>query len=545
MTAETSWIVGSSPDCDIRVDSPTVSGRHCRLTQRGESYLLEDLQSTNGTFVGDERITGPRIISRGDPVSLGQDTSLPWPRVPISISVGRSPDNDVVIPFEAVSAHHARVERDAKGVLLVDLGSTNGTAINDPSNKITRAPLKPTDFVFLGTHRIAATDLLAALPDSPRQATTMPEKPRPEALSADSAAEPSHPRALAWPAAIRSGRSWLVGIALSIVVVVVLLGGSRLFRSRVTEMDEIATSAEALPLTPPQLDEPTDAGKSEPANAAPAEPSQPAKKNADAINSPAVVSAPPEDPWNQVLDKLRKAIFLLAVEDPKSRRTWPVTSACAIGENTLLTSGNMVTELARFKQEGWKLWAINEPSGIKLEIESLRVHIGYADPAGKPEERIFVDLGLVTVPARLSSLVQLASPAELAELELGFPLGCVGVEGVEHDVEPVTRFQSNEAELYRANVFDIDRLRPPPAPSLLIFAADLPIEPYGAALVNVQGKVCAVYAVSAESDGDVDLNLHYAPLIDGDLILGGSSTSSDLWVEPVVPKAETKPKSNE
>ena len=211
MTTETSWIVGSSPDCDIRVDGPTVSGRHCRLTQRGESYLLEDLQSTNGTFVGDERISGPRLVRRGDPVTLGQDISLPWPRVPISISVGRSPDNDVVIPFDAVSAHHVRVERDAKGVFLVDLGSTNGTAINDPSNKIIRAPLKPNDFIFLGTHRIAAAELLAALGDSVRDATTMPEKPRPDELdrepgSAVSAVPPSDSSAAQWPAAFRSGR---------------------------------------------------------------------------------------------------------------------------------------------------------------------------------------------------------------------------------------------------------------------------------------------------------------------------------------------------
>ena len=72
MTAR-SWIVGSLGDCDIRVENPAVSGRHCRLTQRGESFLLEDLQSTNGTFVDGQRIDSPRIVRRGDRVTLGQN----------------------------------------------------------------------------------------------------------------------------------------------------------------------------------------------------------------------------------------------------------------------------------------------------------------------------------------------------------------------------------------------------------------------------------------------------------------------------------------
>ena len=44
-----SWTIGSGPDCDLVVDRPVVSGRHCRLTRVGDGYLLEDLGSTNGT----------------------------------------------------------------------------------------------------------------------------------------------------------------------------------------------------------------------------------------------------------------------------------------------------------------------------------------------------------------------------------------------------------------------------------------------------------------------------------------------------------------
>ena len=171
--ATRSWVVGNAADCDIRVDSRTVSGKHCRLTERGETFLLEDLQSTNGTFVAGERITGPRIVRRGDPVMLGRNTPLPWPKAIVAITIGRRADNDVVIPLDAVSGEHARLEREGSRVFLVDLGSTNGTALNDPANKIKRAVLKPTDAVFLGTHRVSAADLLAALPATPHDATML------------------------------------------------------------------------------------------------------------------------------------------------------------------------------------------------------------------------------------------------------------------------------------------------------------------------------------------------------------------------------------
>src|SRR2546423_365606 len=100
MMAERSWTVGSLPDCDIRVENSAVSGNHCRLTQRGESLLIEDLNSTNGTFVAGERMTGPRLVRRGDPVTLGRNLPLPWPPIVRSITIGRLPDNDIVMPLD-------------------------------------------------------------------------------------------------------------------------------------------------------------------------------------------------------------------------------------------------------------------------------------------------------------------------------------------------------------------------------------------------------------------------------------------------------------
>src|SRR5208337_4912177 len=50
--------IGSRPDCDLVVNVPSVSGHHCRLTRDENGFVLEDLNSTNGTFVYGERIRG-------------------------------------------------------------------------------------------------------------------------------------------------------------------------------------------------------------------------------------------------------------------------------------------------------------------------------------------------------------------------------------------------------------------------------------------------------------------------------------------------------
>ena len=47
-----------------------------------------------------------------------------------AVSVGRDQDDDVVVPSDGASRHHARFERAGAEVRVVDLGSTNGTRVN-------------------------------------------------------------------------------------------------------------------------------------------------------------------------------------------------------------------------------------------------------------------------------------------------------------------------------------------------------------------------------------------------------------------------------
>ncbi len=74
-----SWVIGSSPVCDVVVDSPLASGRHCELTQTPERLVLNDLGSTNGTYVNGVKINGTVHLKAGDSVTLGRTVPLPWP----------------------------------------------------------------------------------------------------------------------------------------------------------------------------------------------------------------------------------------------------------------------------------------------------------------------------------------------------------------------------------------------------------------------------------------------------------------------------------
>jgi len=217
------WLIGTAPDCDVRIGDPTVSGRHCRLTRQRDGFLLEDLRSKNGTFIAGEAITAPQVVQRGDVVLLGTRTALPWAEIPEVVTIGRADDNDVVIPLDAVSARHARLERRGTHVSIVDLGSTNGTAVNDLLRKQRQAAVHPGDFVFLGTHRIAADELLAVLPgerESPQ--TIVGSPPREEPVESPDA----QPRD-DWFASFRSARSWAIGIVASVLVAVMLVVANR------------------------------------------------------------------------------------------------------------------------------------------------------------------------------------------------------------------------------------------------------------------------------------------------------------------------------
>jgi hypothetical protein len=70
--------IGRDITNDIVINDPEVSRHHCRLTQGGGGYTIEDLGSTNGTFVNGQRLTGARPLSHGDMLGLGETVTLAY-----------------------------------------------------------------------------------------------------------------------------------------------------------------------------------------------------------------------------------------------------------------------------------------------------------------------------------------------------------------------------------------------------------------------------------------------------------------------------------
>ncbi len=60
----------------ITINDAEVSRRHARMELRGAAYVIQDLGSTNGTFVNGTRISGMQVLNPGDTVSFGQGIVL-------------------------------------------------------------------------------------------------------------------------------------------------------------------------------------------------------------------------------------------------------------------------------------------------------------------------------------------------------------------------------------------------------------------------------------------------------------------------------------
>jgi hypothetical protein len=64
-------VLGRGDHAEIRLEDPFASSRHARLVRQGAVLVLEDLGSTNGTYLNEELVTGPQPLHRGDRVRIG------------------------------------------------------------------------------------------------------------------------------------------------------------------------------------------------------------------------------------------------------------------------------------------------------------------------------------------------------------------------------------------------------------------------------------------------------------------------------------------
>lgn len=66
-------LIGRDPDCDIRLNDAEVSARHCRISVPAErTFIIEDLDSTNGTFINKKAVKKQTQLFYSDRLVLGK-----------------------------------------------------------------------------------------------------------------------------------------------------------------------------------------------------------------------------------------------------------------------------------------------------------------------------------------------------------------------------------------------------------------------------------------------------------------------------------------
>ncbi|MHB0958366.1 MAG: hypothetical protein ACYC0X_17585 [Pirellulaceae bacterium] len=244
------------------------------------------------------------------------------------------------------------------------------------------------------------------------------------------------------------------------------------------------------------------------------------------------------DPWLHLKGELRKSLYLihLQLSGPSGDYTWPFATCSAIGGRTLLTSAREVLQLASFRDRGYRIWAVNPATGLKTEIRSLRVTREFAEVADAPNDWIFVNLGLLETEQELPNSIPLATPEELASLEAGLPVACIGYP---HDGSKMTRFDNFEPHAAKGEVYLMSSLTcQNKLVRLVELKGKIPDNVFGSPVVNQRGAIVAVYGESAARHAASVPDLHYAPVPDLESLQAWLRGIDDgQWVTP--PMTET------
>jgi pSer/pThr/pTyr-binding forkhead associated (FHA) protein len=178
--------MGRAEESDVGLfGDPAVAPRHAVIQRAGAEFILKDLTRDPGTFVNGQRIESAPLhqgdlIGIGDyqmrfylrnaqpgamavapvPLAMHHDGAAAGPhlldpegrrlqlRLGGSTRIGRSLDNDLVLPHQSISRHHATIAIVNGGFCLQDLHSQNGCYVD--GRRVSEAPLKDGDSVRLG-----------------------------------------------------------------------------------------------------------------------------------------------------------------------------------------------------------------------------------------------------------------------------------------------------------------------------------------------------------------------------------------------------------
>jgi pSer/pThr/pTyr-binding forkhead associated (FHA) protein len=213
--------VGSAAGCDIRLDSDGVVASHCSIELKGDQGRLFDVAADARVLLNGKPVTGEAILRPGDLLAfagvqsrlVGVERAVPAPtpapsaaavddvgrtkvrmavpkhilrgvsgstfgkNFPVfgTMTIGRMSDCEISIPSEEISRQHVRVQTLPEGLMVEDLGSSNGTYINN--ERVHKAVLKPGDELRLDTLRF----LLLTPGMDPKVAAAKRERVEPEA----------------------------------------------------------------------------------------------------------------------------------------------------------------------------------------------------------------------------------------------------------------------------------------------------------------------------------------------------------------------------
>ncbi len=177
--------IGRDPTNDIVINELVVSGFHAQIVREGNQLIFVHPHPTrqgtlNGLLYQGRRIAGNeqfrKPLARGDIFRIGDEHGTlvtltfndgsgapqdivpeirPIPLGAPVITIGRLPDNMVVLNHPQVSGHHARLEQVQGGYRIIDLGSTNHVYVN--AQRVTNQLLKPGDEVRIGPFKLTYT----------------------------------------------------------------------------------------------------------------------------------------------------------------------------------------------------------------------------------------------------------------------------------------------------------------------------------------------------------------------------------------------------
>ena len=80
-------LVGRDRDCDVRIDFPSVSRQHARISITGHAASIVDLGSKNGTQIGERKLRAPAVLQNGDRVLFGSISAIVQVVEPVSSTV--------------------------------------------------------------------------------------------------------------------------------------------------------------------------------------------------------------------------------------------------------------------------------------------------------------------------------------------------------------------------------------------------------------------------------------------------------------------------